>query len=316
MADSNQSNDIASRVSDVSTLENKKVSAENNNISAISNSSSNFEAGATGVYLQQIGHVETLTREEEYGLAVKATSGDKEAYKKMIVCNLRLVVKISRKYCYRGLAFLDIIEEGNLGLMHALNKFDPERGFRFSTYATWWVKQCIERAIMNQSRTIRLPVHIIKEMNIYLRAGMKVAAENSQGATAEDIADHLDKPIEDIQRMLDLKYDATSLDEPMYMDSVATYSDAVPTSIENPYEATSRDDLENMLSEWVSKLNELEHLVIIHRFGLQGHEAKTLEEVGQLVGLTRERVRQLQLKALAHLRRLMNFSGLEEGDLD
>src|SRR5690554_5956790 len=167
---------------------------------------------ATQMYLSEIGFSPLLSAEEEVYFARKALKGDEAARKRMIESNLRLVVKIARRYNNRGLALLDLIEEGNLGLIRAVEKFDPERGFRFSTYATWWIRQTIERAIMNQTRTIRLPIHVVKELNIYLRAARELTQKLDHEATAEEIADYLDKPVENVRKMLKLNERVSSID--------------------------------------------------------------------------------------------------------
>lgn len=170
---------------------------------------------ATQLYLGEIGFSPLLTAEEEVFFARRALRGDVAARRRMIESNLRLVVKISRRYNNRGLALLDLIEEGNLGLIRAVEKFDPERGFRFSTYATWWIRQTIERAIMNQTRTIRLPIHIVKELNVYLRTARELAHVLDHEPSAEEIAGELDKPVEDVSRMLKLNERITSVDTPL-----------------------------------------------------------------------------------------------------
>ncbi|MDT8282272.1 MAG: sigma-70 family RNA polymerase sigma factor, partial [Gammaproteobacteria bacterium] len=173
------------------------------------------ELDATRLYLREIEGSPLLTAEEEVFYSRKALKGDMDSRKKMIECNLRLVVKISRRYMNRGLALLDLIEEGNLGLIRAVEKFDPEKGFRFSTYATWWIRQTIERALMNQTRTIRLPIHVIKELNVYLRAARELEQTMDTGPTAEDIAKMLNKPVAGVEKMLGLRDRVTSVDVPV-----------------------------------------------------------------------------------------------------
>ena len=220
---------------------------------------------ATQMYLSEIGFSPLLSAEEEVYFARKALKGDDAARKRMIESNLRLVVKIARRYNNRGLALLDLIEEGNLGLIRAVEKFDPERGFRFSTYATWWIRQTIERAIMNQTRTIRLPIHVVKELNVYLRAARELAHKLDHEPTAEDIAKSLDRPVEDMR--------------------------------------------DNILI-WLDTLNSKQREVLARRFGLLGYEPSTLEDVGREIGLTRERVRQIQVEALRKLRETLRQQGL------
>lgn len=272
----------------------------------------------TQIYLKEIGYHSLLTREQEVTLARRIQQGDQAAFCKMVESNLRLVVKIARRYHNRGLAFLDLIEEGNMGLMHALEKYDPERGFRFSTYASWWIKQGIERAIMNQSRTVRLPVHVIKQLNTYLQAGYKLVSQHQRSATAEDIADMLDKPLEEIQRILALKNDTASLDETDYVESMTTRLESISdeNDTNDPLRVMQDENLYQHIEVWLGELNELEHLVIARRFGLQGHSPGTLEEVGENLGLTRERVRQLQIRGLRNLRVIVKKQGLSGDQFD
>lgn len=269
----------------------------------------------THIYLRELGFKPLLTATEELRVAREVKKGSVSARAKMIESNLRLVVKIARHYCHRGLAFLDLIEEGNLGLMTAVEKFDPERGFRFSTYATWWIRQTIERAIMNQSRTVRLPIHIIKELNIYLRAAKKLSTELNHKATPEEIAEMIDKPVEEIRDILSLAPDTISIDTPIMLDSQKTLVDVIADDHNvNPSDLAQRDDLEVHMTQWLTELNEREREVIIRRFGLQGHEHGTLEEVGEAIGLTRERVRQLQLEGLKKLRHIVEAQGITKED--
>lgn len=269
----------------------------------------------TYLYLHELGYKPLLSAKEELRVARDVKKGDKTARIKMIESNLRLVVKIARHYCHRGLAFLDLIEEGNLGLMTAVEKFDPERGFRFSTYATWWIRQTIERAIMNQSRTVRLPIHVIKELNIYLRAGKKLASQLDHKPSPEEIAEMIDKPVEEIREILLLAPDAISIDTPVMQDGQKTLVDVIADDSNiDPAALVQQEDLEMHIAQWLEILSEREREVIIRRFGLQGHDRGTLEEVGVAVGLTRERVRQLQLEGLKKLRHIVESEGLTKED--
>jgi RNA polymerase nonessential primary-like sigma factor len=266
---------------------------------------------ATQIYLNEIGFSPLLSAEEEVYFARKALKGEEAARKRMIESNLRLVVKISRRYVNRGLALLDLIEEGNLGLIRAVEKFDPERGFRFSTYATWWIRQTIERAIMNQTRTIRLPIHVVKELNIYLRAARELAQKLDHEPTAEDIARLLDKPVSDVERMLGLNERVTSVDTPVGASSDRTVVDTIAdTHVSDPAALLQDSDLTSSLDKWLEELSEKQREVLARRFGLRGHEVSTLEEVGHEIGLTRERVRQIQVEALKRLRDIMEKQGL------
>lgn len=275
---------------------------------------------ATQIYLNEIGFSPLLSPEEEVYFARLARSGDVNGRKRMIESNLRLVVKIARRYLNRGLALLDLIEEGNLGLIRAVEKFDPERGFRFSTYATWWIRQTIERAIMNQTRTIRLPIHVVKELNVYLRAARELQQKLDHEPTCEEIAALLEKPVSEVERMFSLNERVTSVDTPMSGDGEKSLLDTLADERSQDPEIQVRDDnLREQIDHWLDDLNDKQRDVLARRFGLRGHEASTLEQVGSEIGLTRERVRQIQVEALRRLREIMEKQGLNrrnvfEGD--
>ncbi|WP_428239831.1 RNA polymerase sigma factor RpoS [Gynuella sp.] len=266
---------------------------------------------ATQLYLNEIGFSPLLSPEEEVYFARLAQKGEESGRKRMIESNLRLVVKIARRYINRGLSLLDLIEEGNLGLIRAVEKFDPERGFRFSTYATWWIRQTIERAIMNQTRTIRLPIHVVKELNIYLRASRELTQKLDHEPTAEEIAELLDKPVKDVKHMLGLNERVTSVDTPIGPNSEKSILETVADDqVSDPCELLQDEDLRSSINGWLDELSEKQREVVARRFGLRGYETNTLEEVGHEIGLTRERVRQIQVEALRRLRDILEKQGL------
>jgi RNA polymerase nonessential primary-like sigma factor len=265
---------------------------------------------ATRLYLNEIGGSRLLTADEEVQYARLAQQGDDQARSRMIVSNLRLVVKIARRYLNRGLPLLDLIEEGNLGLIRAVEKFDPERGFRFSTYATWWIRQTIERAIMNQTRTVRLPIHVVKEINLYLKATRMLAQQVDHEPTTEEVADLLDKPTGEVKRMLGLNERIASVDTPFGKDADKPLVDMLQDdSAHDPADDIQDDDIHANLDHWLDKLNDKQREVVERRFGLHGYEHSTLERVAQELGVTRERVRQIQMDALRRLRDILEKDG-------
>ena len=268
------------------------------------------DSDPTRLYLKEIEISALLTAEEEVHYSRLSLKGDTKARDKMIECNLRLVVKIARRYMNRGLALLDLIEEGNLGLIRAVEKFDPERGFRFSTYATWWIRQTIERGLMNQTRTIRLPIHVIKELNTYLRAARKLTQELNREATAEDVAELLQKPVKSVQKMFRLADRVSSFDIPMGGEGDRPLLDIIPDDNNpDPSSILQDESVIQHLDKWLDELDEKQRDVVVRRFGLRNHPRGTLEEVGRELGVTRERVRQIQMDALRKLRRILEHSG-------
>jgi RNA polymerase nonessential primary-like sigma factor len=266
---------------------------------------------ATQLYLNEIGYSPLLSADEEKYYARQARSGDESGRRRMIESNLRLVVKISRRYINRGLTLLDLIEEGNLGLIKAVEKFDPELGFRFSTYATWWIRQTIERAIMNQTRTIRLPIHVVKELNVYLRAARELRQKLDHEPSAEEIAEMLDRPAADVKRMLGLNERVISMDTPAGLESDSTMGDLIADAhVCDPSQLLQDIDIKDSIAVWLEELSDKQREVVARRFGLRGYESSTLEEVGREIGLTRERVRQIQVEALKRLRSIMETQGL------
>jgi RNA polymerase nonessential primary-like sigma factor len=271
----------------------------------------------TSIYLNEIGVSKLLTAAEEKKYARRIRDGDESARHRMIECNLRLVVKIARRYINRGLPLLDLIEEGNLGLIHAVKKFDPERGFRFSTYATWWIRQTIERGIMNQSRTVRLPIHIIKDINTVLRATRSLRHSQESNPTPAEIAQYLDRSVEDVERLLGLHNRVTigssssagSDEDRGPLDTLPARHDAEPA------QCAQKEGVEAILDRWVLMLNDKQRAVVERRFGLHGYRRLTLEQIGLEIGVTRERVRQIQLDALKNLRTMMENHGVNSDSL-
>jgi RNA polymerase nonessential primary-like sigma factor len=274
------------------------------------NHSKSSAVDATSLYLKEIGRSPLLSADEEVSFSIKLQQGDEAARHRMIESNLRLVVKIARCYLNRGLDFLDLIEEGNFGLMRAVEKFDPHRGFRFSTYATWWIRQTIERALMNQIRTIRLPVHVVKELNIYRRVSRKLAQKLDHTPTFQEIAFEVDKPADTVNRILELNDSVCSLDISVG-DNEKSFVDTIPDHKANsPERVTGENNLMDKLKDCLEELPEKQREVVVRRFGLLNHQQETLDQVGREVGLTRERVRQIQIDALRRLNVMLKQNGL------
>lgn len=268
----------------------------------------------TRLYLSEIGFSPLLSADEERNIAELARSGDRRARQRLIESNLRLVVKIARQYLRRGLPLLDLIEEGNLGLIHAVGKFDPGRGFRFSTYATWWIRQTIQRAIMNQARTIRLPIHVIKAINTYLRAASRLAQHLDREPTAEDIGALLGESPAAVERLLGLNERLCAVSA--VRDGQRSLLDSIPDAEQaEPSRQIEDACLQQAVEAWLRELDDKQRQVLERRFGLHGCERATLEQVGQEIGVTRERVRQIQLDALHLLRSIAEREGLSRDAL-
>jgi len=265
----------------------------------------------TQLYLNEIGAKPLLSPEDEVATARRLRAGDFAARQKMIEHNLRLVVKIARHYLHRGIPLLDLVEEGNLGLIHAIEKFDPERGFRFSTYATWWIRQSIERGIMNQSRTIRLPVHVVKEINLVLRAMRHLESAETRQASVERVAALIDRPVADDRRILQFNERIASLDAPLEFASGSTIGDALADETAASPEALLQfRETGALVGDWLAQLTERQRQVIERRYGLNGTDVATLDALAGELGLTRERVRQIQIEGLDRLRSIIKRGGI------
>jgi RNA polymerase nonessential primary-like sigma factor len=267
------------------------------------------DADPTDLYLSEIGRYQLLSADEEKALARKVRNGDMRARARMVESNLRLVVKLARRYLNRGLPLLDLVEEGNLGLIRAVEKFDPERGFRFSTYATWWIRQSIERGIMNQVKTIRLPIHVAKELNGILRARRALDQQLNRDPQAEDIAALLDKPVERVRELLQLSDEVTCTESSQLSPERGEWETFEDDEAVDPWEMLQNDQVTRRLDGWLDRLPQKSLEVVVRRFGLRGHDIMTLEEAGREIGLTRERVRQIQLDALRELRAYLTAEG-------
>jgi RNA polymerase nonessential primary-like sigma factor len=272
----------------------------------------------TQIYLNEIGQHVLLSAAEELTLARAMARGEFEARQRLIEHNLRLVVSIAKHYTNRGLALPDLIEEGNLGLIHALNKFDAERGFRFTTYATWWIRQAVERAIMNQSRTVRLPAHVVKELNVVLRAMRHLEMHGQpegRDMTLDDVAHLLDKPVEQVRKVLSYNERTTSLDAPIDREGGTSIGDTLADDALSPELVLHNTEVEAWVRMWLEELNERQRTVIERRYGLNDREIATLEELAREIGVTRERVRQIQTEALEKLRQRLKRRGLDRDAL-
>jgi RNA polymerase nonessential primary-like sigma factor len=267
----------------------------------------NQVAGPTleNLYMREAGKVPLLSVEEEKYYARRVQQGDNNARAHMIKSNLRMVIKVAANHTNRGLPLMDLIEEGNLGLMHAVEKFDPELGFRFSTYASWWIQQAIERALMNQVRTVRIPVHVLKDLRRYQREARRLTQLYQREPRPEEIATALNEPLEKVHHFLNLQSQETSLDTPLSNDNDDCLADLLPDDQINPAVLWETFDKETSINEQLAQLTARQQEVLKRRYGLDGYEAATLKEIGQSIGITRERVRQIQQTALRQLRQIM-----------
>ena len=268
-------------------------------------------AEITTLYLNEIGRIPLLSPEEELELARGVVRGSKTCKDRMIRANLRLVVTIAKRFLNRGLDLLDLVEEGNLGLIRAVEKFDPELGYRFSTYATWWIKQNIDRALMNQARTIRLPIHVMKDLNTCLKTAARLGDKLDRLPSEEEIAENTGKTVLQVKKLLKNNTTTTSVSDTIPGDSDISLLDILEDGSEsNPAVNAQNENLLARLDCWMKHLTEKQGDILSRRFGLRGYEPATLEKVGKEVGLTRERVRQIQIEALGKLKRMMEREGL------
>ena len=264
----------------------------------------------TRLYLDEIGVSPLLTAQEERALARRARDGSEAARQRMIECNPRLVVKIAKRYANRGLPLLDLIEEGNLGLIRAVEKFDPERGFRFSTYATWWIRQTIERGIMNQSRTVRLPIHVIKDINVCLRTARRMRQGTGRPPSLQALAEALGRDVTDVRRLMALHERVTLRGNGSDDLGDSPVERLAAKRSTEPSRRAHRDDVNAIVDQWVCELGDTQRAVVERRFGLHGYRRETLESIGREIGVTRERVRQIQLDALKNLREMLESQGM------
>ena len=295
---------------------------------AAANGERELDAGESEVgntlqtYLREIRRTPLLSPEEEFATATRAREGDFQARQAMIEHNLRLVVSIAKNYLGRGLPMTDLIEEGNLGLMHAIGKFEPDRGFRFSTYASWWIRQSIERAIMHQARLVRLPVHVVRDLNQVLKARRQIEArsdrlaDGDRPARVEDVAALLGRPVQEVAELLRFAETPTSLDAPLERDASETMIDMVADEqATDPMGLALHNEVEQLLDTWLAELSEREREVLAGRYGLRDREPETLEVLAERLGLTRERIRQIQQEALVKLKRRMARQGVDRDSI-
>ncbi|HUG25864.1 MAG TPA: RNA polymerase sigma factor RpoS [Albitalea sp.] len=277
-------------------------------------------------YLREIRRAPLLTPQEEFDIATRARSGDFEARQAMIEHNLRLVVSIAKNYLGRGLPMTDLIEEGNLGLMHSIGKFEPERGFRFSTYASWWIRQNIERAIMHQARLVRLPVHVVRELNQVLKARRALEAASGRNGQqdkpvrVEEVAAAVGRPVQEVSDLLRFSELPTSLDAPLERHPTDNNAESMLDSVADdgatdPMSLTLSNEVEQLLNHGLEELNDREREVLAGRYGLRDREPETLEVLAERLGLTRERIRQIQQEALLKLKRRMIRNGVDRDSI-
>jgi len=267
---------------------------------------------AESLYMSEIEIVPLLTADQEIELGRLVKQGDSAARQKMIESNLRLVVKIARRYRVPKMSLMDIVEEGNIGLMQAVEKFDPEKGFRFSTYASWWIRHQIERAVMNQSRTVRLPVHVVRELNRYKRAAYELVSTLQHEPNNQEIAESTDSSAAQVDKLFAYNLSTASVDAPLGNSESGDFTllDAVAdTASVDPIAEAQQHDIYAHISEWLDFLGDKQREIVERRFGLSGYDPQTLEKVAGEVGLTRERVRQIQIQSLDKLKQILTRNG-------
>lgn len=273
---------------------------------------SNESLSATERYLQTAGIHDLMTKEEEYECAQACRQGDKQAYNKMVQQNLRLVIKVAKPYKPKGaITFLDLVAEGNLGLLRAVEGYNPDLGWRFSTYAVWWIRQSIERAIMNHNRTIRIPVHVLKDLNTYNKAVQQLSEELGQTPSDEAVAEFLDRPIEDIRFLVNQTKDSCSLDEITDEHDNNYYMHSIPDeSISTPTKDVEASSIKKLINSWLEILNDNQKKVLMMRYGLNGYDIHSLDECGRELKVSRERCRQIQFDALKKI-----YANIEDRDV-
>lgn len=266
------------------------------------------DASALKLYLREIGFSPLLSAEEEISLANQIREGDMEARRKMIEGNLRLVVKIAKRYLSCGMDFLDLIEEGNVGLMRAVEKFDPDLGYRFSTYATWWIRQVIERAIMNQNRLVRLPVHVVQSLQRYRKAFLSLSRELKRDPTIKEVAKFMELPEKEIERMINLDNGVVSIDAPIGegTEGIVFADNMVDEGNPDPEEQVQTNNIVVLIDGWLNELDGVQSEILARRFGLRSYDRSTLEEISKAMSINREKVRQLQNIGLRKLRSIMS----------
>jgi RNA polymerase primary sigma factor len=287
---------------DIEKEASKSIQELEKEIEALVRASAEGVSDPVRMYLKEIGRIPLLTFADEISLAKRYEKGDRKAKKKLIESNLRLVVSIAKKYIGRGMSLLDLIQEGNQGLIRAVEKYDWRKGYKFSTYATWWIRQAITRAIADQARTIRIPVHMVETINRFVRASRRLMQDLGREPTPEEIARVMEVDVTKVREIMKVSQEPTSLETPVGDEEDSHLGDFISDPGPTPYEQTSRQLLKEHMEEVLTTLSDREKKVLILRFGLEDGRPRTLEEVGAQFGVTRERIRQIEAKALRKLR--------------